>query len=140
MEVNYTLVIVATLAQFVLGAVWYSPLMFGKWWMEFMDCAKLTKAELQKMQKAMTPFYGLQLLLTLFTTVSFANLVPYISAFSIYHIAFWVWIGFIVPVQISSVIWANTERKFWLKQIFVMVSNQLASIMLTAWILSLSAL
>jgi hypothetical protein len=135
--VNYTLVVAATLAQFVLGALWYSPLMFGKWWMQFMECDTLPPEELKKMQKAMMPFYFLQLLLTLFTTISFANLVPYVPAFSIYHIAFWIWIGFIFPLQISSVVWANTKRKFWLKQIFVMATNQLASIMLAAWILSM---
>lgn len=138
MEVNYTYIVIATIAQFILGAVWYSPLLFGKWWMEFMDCTDMSPEELQKMQKAMTPFYLLQLFLTFFTTVSFANLVPYIPAFGIYHIAFWIWIGFIVPVQIASVVWANTKRKFWAKQIFVMVTNQLASLMLAAWILSLA--
>ena len=137
MEVNYTLVIVATLAQFVLGAVWYSPLLFGKWWMEFMECAKLSQEELKKMQSAMGPFYLLQLFLTLFTTVSFANLMPYINTFSIYHIAFWIWIGFVAPVQIGTVIWGKTEQKFWLRQIFVMITNQLASLMLAAWILSM---
>lgn len=137
MEVNYTLVVIATLAQFVLGALWYSPLLFGKWWMEFMDCTKLSQEELKKMQSAMGPFYLLQLFLTLFTTVSFANLMPYINTFSIYHIAFWIWIGFIAPVQIGTVIWGKTEQKFWLKQIFVMVTNQLASLMLAAWILSM---
>ncbi|MES2088342.1 MAG: DUF1761 domain-containing protein [Patescibacteria group bacterium] len=137
MEVNYMLVAVATVAQFILGGIWYSPLLFGKWWMEFMECTNLSKEELQKMQKSMMPFYALQLFLTFFTTVSFANLVPYVSAFSIYHLAFWIWIGFIVPLQISSVVWANTKRKFWAKQIFVMVTNQLVSIMLAAWILSM---
>ncbi len=137
MEVNYTLVVIATLAQFVLGALWYSPLLFGKWWMEFMDCTKLSQEELKKMQSAMGPFYLLQLFLTLFTTVSFANLMPYINTFSIYHIAFWIWIGFIAPVQIGTVIWGKTEQKFWLRQIFVMVTNQLASLMLAAWILSM---
>ncbi len=137
MEVNYTLIIVATLAQFVLGAIWYSPLLFGKWWMEFMDCTKMSQEELKKMQSAMGPFYLLQLFLTLFTTVSFANLMPYINTFSIYHIAFWIWIGFIAPVQIGTVIWGKTEQKFWLRQIFVMITNQLASLMLAAWILSM---
>ncbi len=138
MEVNYTYVVIATIAQFILGAVWYSPLLFGKWWMEFMECTDMPPEELQKMQKAMTPFYLLQLFLTFFTTVSFANLVLYIPAFGIYHIAFWIWIGFIVPVQIASVVWAKTKRQFWAKQIFVMVTNQLASLMLAAWILSLA--
>lgn len=134
--VNYMLVFGATVAQFILGGIWYSPLMFGKWWMEIMDCTNLSQEELKKMQKEMAPFYVLQFVLTLFTTISFANLVPYITAFSIYHIAFWIWIGFIVPTQIASVVWANTEKKYWIKQIFVMISFQLVSIMLAAYILS----
>ncbi len=136
MEVNYKLVLVATVAQFILGALWYSPLMFGKWWMDIMECTGMKEEEMKKMQKEMGPFYGLQLLLTLFTTISFANLVPYISAFSIYHIAFWIWIGFILPIQIGAVVWANTEKKFWVKQIFVMAAFQLVSMMLIAFILS----
>lgn len=137
MEVNYTLIAVATIVQFVLGGLWYSPLMFGKIWMEIMECTNIPPEELKKMQKEMMPFYGLQLLLTLVTTISFANLVPYIDSFSIYHIAFWIWIGFIVPTQIASVVWANTERKFWLKQILVMISYQLVAIMIASWILSM---
>ncbi len=115
MPVNYALVFAATVAQFALGAVWYSPLMFGKWWMEINDCTKLTPAELKAMQKTMGPFYGLQFVLTLFTTVSFANLLPYIPAFSAFHVAFWIWIGFIVPIQIGAVIWGGSKQKFWVK-------------------------
>ncbi|PIR55137.1 hypothetical protein COU74_01905 [Candidatus Peregrinibacteria bacterium CG10_big_fil_rev_8_21_14_0_10_36_19] len=137
MEVNYSLVAAAVVAQFVLGAFWYSPLMFGKWWMEIMECTDCSPEKMKKMQKEMTPFYFVQLLLTLLLTVSLANLAPYMGGFSIYHVAFWVWIGFIVPTQVACVIWANTKRKYWLKQIFVMVGNQLASLMLASWILSL---
>ena len=139
MEVNYTLVIIATIAQFALGALWYSPLLFGKWWQDCMemDCSALPPEEMKKLQKSMTPFYVLQLFLTFFTTISFANLVSYINAFNIYHIGFWIWIGFIVPVEISSVIWGSTKKKYWCKQIFVMVANQFVNIMLVAWILSM---
>lgn len=135
--VNYTLVVVATVAQFILGAVWYSPLLFGKWWMQIMECTDMSKEEMEKMKSKMMPFYGLQFLLTLFTTVSFANLLPYIPSFGPYHVAFWIWIGFIVPVQIGSVVWANTKQKFWLKQIFVMAAFQFVSMMLMAWIVSM---
>ena len=136
MQVNYTLVVVASIIQFIVGALWYSPLMFGKWWMQIMEVTHLGKEELQKMQKEMGPFYALQFFLTLFTTASFANLMPYISSFSIYHVAFWLWIGFIVPIQISTVLWGKTKKRYWAKQIFVMVSMQLAGIMLAAFVLS----
>lgn len=136
MEVNYILVVVSAVATFALGALWYSPIMFGKWWMEIMECTNIPKEEMNKMQKAMVPFYALQFFLGLFTTISFANLVPYVSGFSIYHIAFWLWLGFIAPVQIGTVIWGNTKKQYWMKQIFTMISFQLVTMMLTAFILS----
>lgn len=105
--------------------------------MEIMECTNIPPEELKKMQKEMAPFYGLQLVLTFLTTVAFANLVPYVTAFSIYHLAFWIWVGFIAPIQIGSVVWANTEKKYWLKQILIMLSFQLVAIMITAWILSM---
>lgn len=137
MVVNYVLVAVATVVQFVLGALWYSPVLFGKIWMEIMECTNIPPEELKKMQKEMAPFYGLQLVLTLLTTVAFANLVPYVTAFSIYHLAFWIWVGFIAPIQIAGVVWANTKKQYWLKQILIMLSFQLVAIMLTAWILTM---
>ncbi len=137
MTVSYTLIVVATIAQFILGALWYSPLLFGKWWMEIMECTNVPPEELKKMQKAMMPYYALQLFLTFFTTVSFANLMPYIDSFSIYHVGFWLWIGFIAPTQIACVVWTNTKQKFWAKQIFVMISYQFVGLMLASWILSM---
>lgn len=137
MPVNYALVFAATIAQFALGALWYSPLMFGKWWMEINDCTKLSVAELKAMQKKMGPFYALQFALTFFTTVCFANLLPYILALSPYRLAFWIWLGFILPVQIGAVIWGSTKQKYWVKQIVTMAGFQLASAMLMAWIISM---
>lgn len=137
MEISLTLVVLATIAQFVLGAIWYSPFLFGKWWMQIMECTHLSKEELNKMQKDMGPFYGLQFLLTLVSTYTLACLAPYIPEYSIFHIAFWIWIGFIAPVQISTVVWGNTKKKFWIRQIFVMLSMQLAGLMLASWILGM---
>ncbi len=136
-DLNYPLLITAVVAQFILGAVWYSPLLFGKWWMQIMECTEMPPAELKKLQKEMAPFYGLQLLLTILTTLSLTTLMTLIPQFSPYYTAFFVWLGFIVPTQIAGVIWANTERKFWLKQMFVMVSYSIVGLMLAAWILSM---
>ena len=137
MEISFWLILLAAIAQFILGALWYSPLMFGKWWMQIMECDHVPKEELQKMQKEMGPFYGLQFVLVFFTTFAFANFMIYASNLGIYHTAWWIWIGFMAPLQISSVIWGNTKKKFWAKQMFVAVSYQLVGIMLASAILSL---
>lgn len=134
METNYTLIIVASLVQFILGALWYSPLLFGKVWMQIMEVTEMSKEQMQKMQKAMGPFYILQFFLTLFSTFALVNLAA-VTPFSLYHIAFWVWLGFIVPTQIGGVIWGSTKKKFWFKQILIMVTYQLIGIMLGAFIL-----
>jgi hypothetical protein len=140
-ELNYMLIGVATVAQFILGAVWYSPLMFGKWWMQIMEVAHLDKESLAKMQKEMAPFYALQLMLTLVTTFCLANVLAFGTManpdYSVYGAAFWTWFGFIATTQVSTVIWGNTKKKYWAKQLFVMLSMQLVGIMLATLILSM---
>lgn len=140
MEIPHLPILLATLVQFLLGALWYSPLLFGKVWMEIMECANLSKEELQKMQKEMTPFYVLQFLLTLIFTSILAFDLYYAQVASLglspYVIAGGIWFGFIVPTQISGVVWANTKKKYWLKQILIMTSYQLVGILSAAYILS----
>lgn len=135
METQIIFIVIAAITQFILGAVWYSPLLFGNRWMQIMEATHFSKEELQKMQKAMGPFYALQFLLTLFSTFALVNLAA-VTPFSLYHIAFWVWLGFIVPTQIAGVIWGNTKKKFWLSQIAIMITYQLVGIMMAAWIIA----
>ena len=139
MEINFTLIIIATVIQFVLGALWYSPVLFGNIWMKIMGAEKYSKEEIAKMQKEMLPFFGLQILLTLITTFVLANNLLYsgtVGAAS-YFYSFFMWLGYIMPIQVGSVIWGNTPKKFWLKQILIMISYQFIAIMLATFILGL---
>lgn len=142
MEVNYTLVVVAAVVQFVLGAVWYSPLMFGKMWMSIMEVSHYSKEELQKMQKSMMPFMGLQFVLTFITSWVLAHNIQMFEIIgkadtSVYWLAFFMWFGYMMPVAVSSVIFGSTKRHNWTKQIGIMLGMQLVGIMLAAWILSM---
>lgn len=140
MDIYYILILAAAVAQFILGALWYSPLLFGKWWMQIMEMDKVPPADMQKMQKAMMPFYGVQLLLTILFTFVLGMFIRYLQmanvGFHAYGVAGWIWLGFIVPTQVAGVIWANTKKKFWAKQIAIMISYQLVGLMLAAYILS----
>lgn len=136
MDINYSLVIIATLAQFILGGLWYSPLMFGKWWMEIMGVESCSKEEMEKLQKSMGAFYALQIFLTLVSTIVLSMFINSMSEYSAYLTALFVLIGFIIPTQIAGVIWGKTSKTVWAKQIFVMVAYQLVGIMITAFVLS----
>ena len=48
-SINYFAVIVAALSTFLLGGLWYSPMLFGKAWMR---ANNLTDADLQSFSKA----------------------------------------------------------------------------------------
>jgi Protein of unknown function (DUF1761) len=135
MELNFTAVIVATVVQFILGALWYGPI-FGKQYMQIMGVAHLSEDEIKKMQKAMAPFYGLQLFLTLLSTIALSCVITYFPQKSAMMGAFMVWFGFVAPTQISGVIWGNTKQAQWLKQILIMMSFSLTSLMLAAGIIS----
>ena len=132
-------IVIASVLQFALGALWYSPLMFGKLWMQIMEAPHITKEEMHKAQKEMMPFYCLQFLLTITFTFILAIFVNfskiYASNFSPSYIAILVWLGFIVPTQIGSIIWANTKKKFWIKQIVIMAMYQLIAIIIATFVL-----
>jgi hypothetical protein len=137
-EVNYFLVFVTAIIYFVLGAVWYSPLMFGKWWMEIMehDPEKIGKAELEKMQKEMMPAYIAQFFLALLTITVLTHTIKFFmsmsSQFHAFGVAGWIWLGFVFPIIISNVMWSQTKKKFWCKQIFVSATYQLVVFMIAA--------
>lgn len=48
-SINYLAVVVAALATFVLGGLWYSPMLFGKAWMR---ANNFTEEDLRKFSKA----------------------------------------------------------------------------------------
>jgi hypothetical protein len=140
MQINYLWFAVAVIAQFILGALWYSSLLFGKWWMQIMEKTHLSESEMKKMQKEMAPYYGLQLVLTIVFTYVLAMMIDSLKmsgqGWHAYGVAGWVWLGFVVPTQIAGVVWANTKKQYWAKQIFVMVTYQLVGLMLAAFFLS----
>ena len=67
MEINWWAVIAAAAASFVLGGLWYSPVLFGKAWQRETG---LTDAQLAAGNPAVT--YGVSFLLSLMASAVFA--------------------------------------------------------------------
>jgi hypothetical protein len=135
-DINIVAVVLATLAQFGVGAIWYMPL-FGKLWGEIHCFDKLDKKTQKEMQAKMGPFYGLQLLMTALTTIVLAKLIVALPSYSSYFLATLSWIGFIVPTQAAAVIFGGTEQKWMAKKFGVMAGGSLACLLVAALILSM---
>ena len=124
MQLNYLAILVATAAQFALGFVWYGPL-FSKLWGKIHGFDKLPKETQQKMMKMMGPLYGAQALVTLITTVVLAIFLAYQPTWNAYAMAGFFWIGFIVPTQVSAVLFGGTKPEWVVTKIAVMAGGSL---------------
>ena len=136
MQVNYIAIIIATVVQFIIGAVWCRVL-FGKLWGKMNGFDKLPKETQDKLAKSMGPFYGLQFLMTLLSTFVLALFVVYLPLWNSYAMAGFFWLGFIFPVHVSAALFGTTERKWIVKKIAVQTILSLICIEAAAIILRL---
>jgi len=140
MQTIIMLVLVTSLVSMIIGAIWYSPLMFGKFWMMINGTTFKNKEEYKKMQKAAIPLYALQFVFTIITnfililTLSYFN-VP--NLYGLFIISFVMWLGFIMPTQAGEVLWNNMSNKNRLFKFLISTSYQLVAIFAATYIYSI---
>lgn len=132
-DINYLAVLVAAVAGMIVGALWYSPLLFGKIWMK---ASKLSEKDMKKAH--MGRAYALAFLGSLVTAYVLAHFVDYLEVSTVggaLTAAFWIWLGFFVTTSLSSVLW---EGKPW--SLYVLnIAHYLVSLSVMAVILGLWA-
>lgn len=133
--VNYLAVLLAGVASMAVGFAWYHPMFFGKAWMKEMG---YTEKSLKAEQNKMGALYGLSLLGALIM----AYVLSHVMVFSMNYFhyapvstglssAFWMWLGFVAPVQMTDVIFG---RKNW-KLYKLNTGYQLTSLLVMGWVL-----
>lgn len=115
--VNYLAVIVAGIVSMALGFAWYSPAILGKQWMKEKG---YTSDVLKKEQASMGKLYALSFVLGLVTAYVLSHVMTMSSAFFGYPMvqtgltsAFWMWLGFMMPVQATGTIFGNKNWKLF---------------------------
>lgn len=134
-QLNFLAVLVAGLASMGLGFAWYSPVLFGNPWMKMMGYTKESMAEAQKKM-------GMMYVLSFAATLITAWVLTYAVQYTQYgtrgdwlvvgiSTGFWVWLGFIAPVQLTDVIFGNKQWKLYA----INTSYQLVSLLIMGAIL-----
>jgi hypothetical protein len=129
-------IVLATFAQFAVGAIWYTPI-FGKIWGKIHCFDKLDKKSQKEMQAQMGPLLGIQLLLTFVTSIVLARLISILPSYSAYTLATMLWSGFVLPTQVSAVIFGGTESKWIITKIGIMAGGSLVCLLVAAAVLQL---
>ena len=132
--VNLMAAVLATVAMFVIGAVWYTGL-FAKQWGEMFGFDKLSKKEQDELRKAMGPQMVLQFVVTALSALALAKLIALAPQYSVFKLAAIVWLGLVTPVIVSSVIFGGVEAKWVKRRITIMSFEALAHLMAAAWII-----
>lgn len=136
MEINLIAVLAATAVMFGIGAIWYT-LFFGKMWAKIHGFDKLTKEEQAEMSKAMTPWYGLQALVTFISAYVLALLIHFMPDQSPYYIAFLVWLGFALPTEVSAQVFGGSPKGYVWHKIAIASAELLVRLIVAALVISL---
>lgn len=128
-QLNYLAVLVAALAAFVLGFLWYGPV-FGKQWMGYMG---FTQEDVKKTPKnKMTVAYVITFV-SGFVEAMFLLFFTLLLQTQFWHVAIMIWIGFIVFAETGVATWGG---KSW--GLFVLnAGHRLVNLLLMGYILSL---
>ena len=133
--INYAAVLVAAVAGMVLGALWYSPLLFGKMWMSLSGITDKQIGEAKK--KGMTKSYILAFVGTLVMAYVLAHFVDYTQATTLaggLQAGFWIWLGFVATTFLGMVLWEGKPWKlYFLNVAYYLVELLLMGAILASW-------
>ncbi len=133
-SINIWSVIVAAVVSFGIGALWYSPILFGKEWASLIG---LSTKDMEGMKQGVWKAYLVQFIVTL---VSFAILAFALSATGTAtaseaaFVGFLAWLGFAVPVGLSSLLWKKASFKlFLIEAICSLLTLAIGGAIIGAW-------
>lgn len=116
-EVNYLSVLIAGVAAMAVGFLWYGPMVLGKPWMKLMG---YTKESLEKEKKNMGKTYGISFVLTLVMAYVLTHVMTFSESYYGYApvmtgltSGFWMWLGFVMPVQATDVLFGGKKWKLF---------------------------
>ncbi len=135
MDINYVTILGAAVTSMVVGSIWYGPL-FGKKWMEICGVSALDEVRRKQMQRGSLPLYGIQFVLTLLQLYVLAGLVNWENGSAV-GIAFWMWLGFVMPTIAGSAMWNNDSTKIKWARFLIQAGYQLVMFLIYGYMLGL---
>ena len=133
MDVNWLAILVCGIVSMIVGSIWYGPL-FGKAWQKHFN---FTKKEQEQGMKDMPKTYAQMFVGSLITTFVLAvviSMAPQPSATAGMTGAFWLWVGFIVAVKYSEVLFEKKPLQvFFIESGYYLIFLTIAGAILGTW-------
>jgi hypothetical protein len=109
--INYLALAAATIARFLFGWLWYSPLGFGKSWMALTNC---TPEDMKKNLPRAIPADLITSFILAFVLVHAVHYAGATSAAQGAAVGFFNWLGFIATVTFTATLYEKRPFKLFL--------------------------
>ena len=135
MKIKYPAVIVAAIVHFILGGLWYSPILFGNKFIQLINWTpeNLKEVENQSHAKELV----IALIMSLILVYILAHFVQYTKATNALggiQTAFWLWLGFVVTTHAPTVLFEQSSfGLFAINVAYQFVGFALAGTILAVW-------
>jgi hypothetical protein len=109
-DINLADVLVAAVINMIIGAIWYSPVLFAKQW------SKLVGRKMEDLQKSAGPGYAVAAIGALIQAYVLAHFVQYAGATSVGEglvTGLWLWIGFVAVTTAMNYMFAGRSWQLW---------------------------
>lgn len=134
-HINYLAVLVAAVAAFALGGLWYSPLLFAKQWV---NAHGYTEEQVNEMQKTAGKAYAVSFVCQLLIALAIAVLVGYIHMERVgqgLKLGVLIWGGFAFPLGLMASMFSRKRiTVFFIDTGYQLVYLLVMSAIITWWL------
>ena len=134
--VNYLAVLVTGVLIFMLGGLWYSPLMFTKRWIALQG-KTMDQMKMEASTANMPLMYLSAFIAALLTAYVMAALVPRFAPGNLWgglHVGFFAWLGFAATTSYTTYLFSGRSKQLWLIDSgYNLVSFLIAGAILAVW-------
>ncbi len=112
MNINYVAVLLAAVANVVVGSLWYSPMLFAKQWMKLSG-----QKEMGMKGGSMFTMYGMTTLAALIEAYVLAMFMRYVGATTVSEglmVAAWAWVGFTAATALPNYVFGGRPRNLYI--------------------------
>ena len=131
-SLNWIAIVGMTLLGFILGPIWYGPLLFGNIWMRIHGHDKKSLAEQKKGMEGMWKLMVSEVISTFLMMVGLACIIRAIPEYSGVQNTLMVWLAFVLPMSVSNIIWGGDKKSDMPIKITIIVAYRLV-LLLVAW-------
>lgn len=132
-EVNFWAVLLAAVANMVIGSIWYSKAMFANKWMALTG---KTEEEIRSSGSSMA-YIGMMVGALVMAYV-LAHFINYAQADTVSEglvTGFWIWLGFVVTVKLSDVLFEGRPKGlFAINAGYFLVALPVMGAILASWV------